>query len=1209
MMPQTSFGQPQQQMPMNTSFNQGMSTTAVNAPTGPLQPQQTGFYSQQQPLEPLKPTATGFINSFANTGVDNTLKIPAIRLSFITTQDQAKFEKLFRSVVTPGSNTITGDQCRNILVKSGLQPHQLAKIWTLSDTNKAGVLLFPEFALAMYLVNSVLQGDSIPYELDSRTKVEVSSFVDAINFSVSNDSEVEQKPKTPFDDLTAGISMMQPQPTGYMPQLSFGSQPQQMQQQQQQQQQQQPQQQSFQGLTQQPTGGYGAAPQTSFGNTSQALQPQSTGFMPQNSFNQPLNAQTTGGFSSVLNIPPPGSMPQTSFTQQAPMQTSLATGGGFLQPQATGYLPPSNFQATAPLQAQKTGFGNNDLYTSANLASKFIARKEEAITPEEKSLFYKIFETYDVEKTGNLDSATAVEIFRKSGLNRSDLEHIWNLCDTNNSGNLNKQEFALGMHLVYRRLNGEVLPNTLPPSLIPSSTKILNTVKDQLKQGVDKNNRQPTKEDGLRFRNNDDELLPSSRNRRKTIDQSKKINENKEKIENLKNLIREKKELLASEKLRLENDSQRKQSENADLLRSIENLKSQIQALPSTSKKSPSANNAVPHDLQSRFDTLTARIPNLFKEISDVNKELVSSQLALHHLKVDHPIRGSGPNCKITELDCKNARQRLTLTAGMCTLVGRPEPNYDNLEAQAQHFNEGIETIEKDDQKKQSAINNISTWIQEISSSVQAIIHGRTPSMGLEMDKWESGIGLEPEVRDFIISWKNRRNFDNSSYNTAGYSDGIQISSSATYRNNARAPEEKDSYSSFQTPEERSAYVKEQAKKKMEEKLAALGIKKKSGSSQSSPNPPQLTQQQQPQQQQQQQQQQPSYYQQPSQPAAAVNNSNLPKANDDDDEDEEDEEERRLLEQLEKLKLKKKQEKEARLAAKRQTSSSPAETKNDNGHDSWDDEPTPTNPTGNQSQAGSHHQYNPFGKSEATQQKPASGAGTPQLNNTPTGGRNPYFKQAPSQTSSFDLKAAEQQRRVQRGLDDSDGWSDDDETEKVNTTANKAVDVSSTAVPATSTAPVPVAPSLPQISATTQEQSSVAVPIAPPLPSVKSESSLIPPPPPLPTSITEGSGAPPVPIAPPLPQINSDVAPAVPVAAPLLKVGGTATLAENEEPKPDDASDVLSIPESVASDEEDKFHTPGAEDVSVAPTGAIPPAPPAPPAPPVPVIPPPPPMP
>ncbi|KAG0676935.1 actin organization and endocytosis protein, partial [Kluyveromyces marxianus] len=595
MMPQTSFGQ--QQMP--TTFNNGMNA----GPTAPLKPQQTGFYSQQQPLEPLKPTATGFINSFSNSGFNSTLKIPAMRLSFITTQDQAKFEKLFRSVVSPGSNTITGEQCRNILVKSGLQPSQLAKIWTLSDTNKAGELLFPEFALAMHLVNSVLQGDSIPYELDTKTKNEVSSFVDAINFSVSSDLDFEPKPKTPFDDLTAGISMMQPQPTGYMPQLSFGGPSQQPA---------APQQQpSFTGLTQQPTGGYAPAPQTSFGNNlgavgSQALQPQSTGYVaqtttggfPQQALNpqptggfsqQPLNPQATGGFTSVLNSQPTGNMPNTSFSQpQVPMQTGFSSTGGLLQPQATGYLPPSNFQATAPLQAQKTGFGNNDLYTQANLTSKFIAQKEDTITPEEKSLFYKIFETYDIEKKGQLNSATAVEIFRKSGLNRSDLEHIWNLCDINNSGNLDKQEFALGMHLVYRRLNGEALPNTLPPSLVPSSTKILNTLKDQLKSNRDNKTKQPTKEDGYRFKNNDDELLPSSRNRRKTIDQSKKINENKEKIENLKRLINEKKELLQLEKSRLEKDKQREQSESADLLRSIENLKSQIQSLPSAQRNNSS---------------------------------------------------------------------------------------------------------------------------------------------------------------------------------------------------------------------------------------------------------------------------------------------------------------------------------------------------------------------------------------------------------------------------------------------------------------------------------------------------------------------------------------------------------------------------------------------------------------------------------------------
>lgn len=73
-------------------------------------------------------------------------------------------------------------------------------------------------------------------------------------------------------------------------------------------------------------------------------------------------------------------------------------------------------------------------------------------------MFYKIFETFDTQNKGLLDSPTAVEIFRKSGLNRADLEQIWNLCDINNTGQLNKQEFALGMHLVYGKLNGSQSP-------------------------------------------------------------------------------------------------------------------------------------------------------------------------------------------------------------------------------------------------------------------------------------------------------------------------------------------------------------------------------------------------------------------------------------------------------------------------------------------------------------------------------------------------------------------------------------------------------------------------------------------------------------------------------------------------------------------------------------------------------------------------------
>ncbi|KAI8805746.1 hypothetical protein BJ742DRAFT_774739 [Cladochytrium replicatum] len=43
--------------------------------------------------------------------------------------------------------------------------------------------------------------------------------------------------------------------------------------------------------------------------------------------------------------------------------------------------------------------------------------------------------------------------------------------DTHNVGKLNGDEFAVAMHLIYRKLNGHDLPKTLPPELVPPSTR------------------------------------------------------------------------------------------------------------------------------------------------------------------------------------------------------------------------------------------------------------------------------------------------------------------------------------------------------------------------------------------------------------------------------------------------------------------------------------------------------------------------------------------------------------------------------------------------------------------------------------------------------------------------------------------------------------------------------------------------------------------
>ncbi len=61
--------------------------------------------------------------------VKPTNKIPNIRLSFITAQDQARFETLFKSAIGDGQTTMSGEEARNLLLRSRLDGESLSHIW------------------------------------------------------------------------------------------------------------------------------------------------------------------------------------------------------------------------------------------------------------------------------------------------------------------------------------------------------------------------------------------------------------------------------------------------------------------------------------------------------------------------------------------------------------------------------------------------------------------------------------------------------------------------------------------------------------------------------------------------------------------------------------------------------------------------------------------------------------------------------------------------------------------------------------------------------------------------------------------------------------------------------------------------------------------------------------------------------------------------
>lgn len=131
----TGFQQQQQQQPQPTGFQQQPQLTGFQQPqpTG-LQPSQQPPAPQQQP-QPTGMTSSQMANSFRASHPEQrppvpskSSKIPNVRLSFVTAEDQAKFEQLFKSAVGD-EQAMSGDQAKNLLLRSKIPGDTLSDIW------------------------------------------------------------------------------------------------------------------------------------------------------------------------------------------------------------------------------------------------------------------------------------------------------------------------------------------------------------------------------------------------------------------------------------------------------------------------------------------------------------------------------------------------------------------------------------------------------------------------------------------------------------------------------------------------------------------------------------------------------------------------------------------------------------------------------------------------------------------------------------------------------------------------------------------------------------------------------------------------------------------------------------------------------------------------------------------------------------------------
>ncbi|PWY67678.1 hypothetical protein BO83DRAFT_380335 [Aspergillus eucalypticola CBS 122712] len=911
--PMSSFGASQLQ-PQATGFPAGQlqpqftgfpGAVPQSQPTGfqpPVQqPQITGYPAQSQPPQFQVPASTGLpvrqaprtSSEIADSFQDvagmapppppkaSASKIPNIRLSFITAQDQAKFEQLFKSAV--GDNqTMSGDKAKELLLRSKLNGSDLSKIWVLSDSTKSGQLFFPEFALAMYLCNLRITGRELPSALPEKIRNEVSSMVDIISFQVP-DTQPEPAARTNVPNFDAPLlenKSAPPAPQQPQPQQPSNAQ-------------------LLTQLTAQPTGfpqptGFqqsqspfpgqnsALAPQaTGFPGQSQQLQPQATGFM--------TNPQPTGYSGPRPPMPP---MPTGFGSNLSPAQTggvsALAaqpTGipgqWGFVNAPATG-LP--NIEALKqqlmPQPGREGGFTTVGLSGNAHIPW--------AITKEEKKIYDDLFRAWDGFRKGFIGGDTAIEIMGQSGLNRSDLERIWTLADPNNRGRLNMDEFAVAMHLIYRKLNGYPVPNRLPPELVPPSTRNLNdsigTIKSLLSQDAESRKAsgaflQPQKtgvsylkehsfrggavspgvgrKDATLFKNNDEAAAGYRSSARRRVGNNgrtpspaaSQASEEELSVDQLKKKIREAQIMLDAVDFQDENQAEEDDALDRRDRREAESLMDRIRRVQDDIDTHPDASfrnldtGAERRSLRRQLQAYEDQVPQVASEVRRVEREIAEVRLELFRLKdaKEHPnsassIVGTGPGGTVTEADRIKARARARMQARAAELAGRPVPaSQDDDGAATRRLEAENATVKAERERNETMTRDVEESVREFARSLEDSLKdgGESSTREHERRRWEDALGVEDVVRDFIYDLKRssrtahvRKEEQQRAADTQSQRSRYDESPLGGAAASQNSPTPTGSVvSAGSTHEDRVAAARERAQKRIAERMAAAGLK------------------------------------------------------------------------------------------------------------------------------------------------------------------------------------------------------------------------------------------------------------------------------------------------------------------------------------------------------------------------------------------------
>jgi epidermal growth factor receptor substrate 15 len=180
--------------------------------------------------------------------------------------------------------------------------------------------------------------------------------------------------------------------------------------------------------------------------------------------------QASGG-RAPPNIPS-SPLARQNTGPQSPVRPQYT--GGTIQPQRTGQGSQLQAQNTPPRQMSNLPSGQGGSgFTSSTMGSAFSQRggQQWDVTSDAKATSDKFFAQLDQRNRGTIEGDVAVPFMLQSQLDEGTLATIWDLSDIRHEGKLDRDMFAVAMHLINNKLAGKDLPASLPNSLVPPSLR------------------------------------------------------------------------------------------------------------------------------------------------------------------------------------------------------------------------------------------------------------------------------------------------------------------------------------------------------------------------------------------------------------------------------------------------------------------------------------------------------------------------------------------------------------------------------------------------------------------------------------------------------------------------------------------------------------------------------------------------------------------